>query len=139
MNYNYEGTIKVIEQTVTFDSGFKKREVVITSNDDKYPQDVKFDFTKDSVEKLDSFKVGDTVKVAFSIRGNEYNGKYYVNLGAFSIAHVKLETGLTAPSTAEAKAKKAPATTKATTTKTSTPAVTVDFPEGDDEGDDLPF
>lgn len=135
MNYNYEGTIKVIEQTMTFDSGFKKREIVITSNDEKFPQDVKFEFTKDSVEKLDAFKVGDTVKVAFSLRGNEYNGKYYVNLGAFAIAHVQLETGLTAPSTAEVKAAKAtkPA---AKATKTVEP-VAADFPEGDD--DDLPF
>ena len=131
MNYNYEGTVKVIEQTMTFDSGFKKREIVITSNDEKFPQDVKFEFTKDSVEKLDAFKVGDTVKVAFSIRGNEYNGKHYVSLGAFSIAHTQLETGLTAPSTAEVKAAKS-----AKTAKVPTP-VAVDFPEGDD--DDLPF
>jgi hypothetical protein len=134
MNYNYEGTIKVIEQTMTFDSGFKKREIVITSNDEKFPQDVKFEFTKDSVEKLDAFKVGDTVKVAFSIRGNEYNGKFYVSLGAFTIAHVKLEGGLTAPSTAEAKAAKA----DKPVAKAATPApVAADFPEGDD--DDLPF
>lgn len=135
MNYNYEGTIKVIEQTMTFESGYKKREIVITSNDEKFPQDVKFEFTKDSVEKLDAFKVGDTVKVAFSIRGNEYNGKYYVNLGAFAIAHVKLESGLTAPSTSEAKAAKA-ATKLPTKAETPEP-VAADFPEGDE--DDLPF
>lgn len=129
MNYNFEGTIKVIEATMTFDSGFKKREVVVSSNDDKFPQDVKFEFTKDSVDKLNEFKVGDTVKIAFSIRGNEYNGKYYVNLSAFAIGHTKLEA-LTATSAANAKI------VKNSTEKTKTVEVAVDFPEGDD---DLPF
>lgn len=79
MIYTMEGTVKVINETQTWDSGFKKRELVITT-DDQYPQDVKFEFLKDSVELLDSVKVGDAVVVSFSIRGNEYNGKYYVNL-----------------------------------------------------------
>jgi hypothetical protein len=87
MSYNIEGTVKVIADTMTFDSGFQKREIVITTQDDKFPQDVKLEFTKDSVTKLDEFKVGDFVKIAFSIRGNEYNGKYYVNLSAFAIGH----------------------------------------------------
>lgn len=135
MNENYEGTIKVIFDTMTFDSGFKKREVVITSTDEKFPQDVKFEFSKDAVDKLNEFKVGDTVKIAYSIRGNEYNGKYYVNLSAFAIAHTQLGgSGLTAPSTAEVKAAKAVTSPKVT--KTTTP-VAVDYPEGDD--DDLPF
>lgn len=130
MNYNFEGTIKVIEATMTFDSGFKKREVVVSSNDDKFPQDVKFEFTKDSVDKLNEFKVGDTVKLAFSIRGNEYNGKYYVNLSAFSIAHVKFDA-LPASATPEAKIAK-----NAAKPNKKSEEIVVDFPEGDD---DLPF
>ena len=89
MSYNIEGIVKVIADTQTFDSGFQKREVVITTEDDKFPQDVKLEFIKDSVTKLDEFKEGDFVKIAFSIRGNEYNGKYYVNLSAFAIGHTK--------------------------------------------------
>lgn len=133
MNENYEGTIKVIGETMTFDSGFKKREVVITSTDEKFPQHVKFDFSKDGVDKLDDFKVGDTVKVAYTIRGNEYNGKYYVNLSAFAIAHTQLGGGLTAPSSAEVKAAAKPAAKP----PAKAAPVAADFPEGDD--DDLPF
>lgn len=91
MSYNIEGTVKLINDTQTFDSGFQKREIIITTQDDKFPQDVKLEFVKDSVTKLDEFKAGDFVKVAFSIRGNEYNGKYYVNLSAFAIAHTKAD------------------------------------------------
>ncbi len=46
MEHVETGTIKVIEDLKTFPSGFMKREFVITTND-KYPQDIKFEVTKD--------------------------------------------------------------------------------------------
>ena len=48
MEHVETGTIKVIEDLKTFPSGFTKREFVITTND-KYPQDIKFEVTKDKV------------------------------------------------------------------------------------------
>ena len=102
MSYNIEGTVKVINETQTFDSGFQKREIVITTEDDKFPQDVKLEFIKEAVTKLDEFKVGDFVNLKFSIRGNEYNGKYYVNLSAFGIGHSKpAEVKVVTPENAE--------------------------------------
>ena len=79
-----EGTVKVIEATQTFSSGFSKRELVITT-EDKYPQDVKFECTKEKIEQVDRLKEGDRVKVSFNIRGNEYKGRYYVNLQAWKV------------------------------------------------------
>ena len=83
--YKFQGTVKEIMKTQTWDSGFKKREIIITSTDDKYPQDVKFEFLKDSALILDNVNIGDEVIINFNIRGNEYNGKYYVNLNGQSI------------------------------------------------------
>ena len=81
-----ERTVKVIFDEQTFASGFNKREFVITSKDDKYPQDIKFECTKDKVEAVaNKLTVGDEVSVAYNIRGNEYNGKYYVNLIAWGV------------------------------------------------------
>ena len=34
---------------------------------------------------LDDFSVGDDVVVQFDIRGNEYNGKHYVNLSCWKL------------------------------------------------------
>lgn len=46
-------------------------------------------FTVFGQEKVDNFakynKVGDTVKVSFNVSTNEYNGKYYTSLNAWSI------------------------------------------------------
>jgi len=85
MSYEITGTIKVIQETQTFDSGFAKREFVITT-EDKYPQDVKLEFVKDKVSELDAYDTGDQVTVAFNIRGNEYKDRYYVNLSAWKIS-----------------------------------------------------
>ena len=43
------------------------------------------DVLKDDVDKLDNFRVGQKVDVLFNIRGNEYNGKHFVDLTAWSI------------------------------------------------------
>ena len=85
MAYELTGTIKLISETQTFDSGFTKREFVVTKPDDKYPQDIKFEVVKDRCSSLDAFAEGQEVKVTFDIRGNEYNGRYYVNLAAWRI------------------------------------------------------
>ena len=79
-----EGSIKLISDTQTFNSGFQKREFVVTTKE-QYPQDVKFELVKDRIDLIDSYKPGDAVKVHFNIRGNEYNGKYFVNLQAWRL------------------------------------------------------
>ncbi len=83
--YEAQGTIKLINDTQTFGSGFTKREFVITTGDSKWPQDIKFEIVKDKCTLLDQFAVGQAVNVSFDIRGNEYQGKYYVNLNCWKI------------------------------------------------------
>jgi len=88
MSYEITGKIKLINTLQTFDSGFTKREVIITT-DEKYPQDVKLELVKDKCDLLDAFNTGDTVKVSFNVRGNEYQDKYYVNLQAWKMEAVE--------------------------------------------------
>ena len=83
--YETAGKIKVINDTQSFASGFTKREFVVTTAHDKYPQDLKFEIVKDKCSLLDAFEVGQDVQVSFDIRGNEYNGKYFVNLSCWKI------------------------------------------------------
>lgn len=83
--YEAQGTIKLINETQTFGSGFTKREFVITTGDSKYPQDIKFEVVKDKCAVLDQYAVGQAVNVSFDIRGNEYQGKYYVNLNCWKL------------------------------------------------------
>lgn len=83
--YEATGKIKVIFDTQTFPSGFSKREFVVTTGDDNYPQDIKFEIIKDKCSWLDKFEAGQDVTVHFDIRGNEYKDKYYVNLNCWKI------------------------------------------------------
>ena len=87
-DYQLQGTIKLINEVQSFNSGFTKREFVVTDQDDKYPQDVKFECIKDKCALLDGYSVGEQVNVSFNIRGNEYNGRYYVNLQAWRLEKV---------------------------------------------------
>jgi single-strand DNA-binding protein len=84
MEYEIEGSIKVILDMQTFESGFTKREFVITT-EEKYPQDVKLELIKEKVDLLDKFSEGQRVKASFNVRGNEFKGKYYVNLQAWKL------------------------------------------------------
>ena len=88
MAYELEGTLKEVFETKTFGKGFTKREFVITSSkgpDDRYPQHIKLTLIKDKVSLVDRFKAGQRLKVTFDIRGNESNGRYYVDLQAWKI------------------------------------------------------
>jgi single-strand DNA-binding protein len=76
MAYELKGTVKEIFDEQTFDSGFNKRAFVVTSEADKFPQDVQFECLKER---------GDQVNVSFDINGREWNGKYFVNLVAWKI------------------------------------------------------
>lgn len=83
--YELEGNIHKIEETQEFKSGFTKREFVVESKDGQYSQMIKFECVKDKTALVDGLSVGDKVKVHFDIRGNEYNGRFFVNLNAWRI------------------------------------------------------
>ena len=84
MSYDMTGTVKVVLDLMTFDSGFTKREFVITTQD-QYPQDVKFETVRDKTSICDKLQEGQEVTVSFDVRGNEYKGRYYVNLNAWRV------------------------------------------------------
>ncbi len=80
MTYDLTGKVKLIQEPQTFTSGFTKREVVVTVEDGKYPQEINLEFLQDKVSLLDNLSEGQEIKVFFDIRGREYNGKYFNNL-----------------------------------------------------------
>jgi len=83
--FSISGTVKEIFPTQTFDSGFSKREFVVTTEEDKYPQDIVFECLKDKTTMVDELNKGDAVTVSFDIRGREWKGRYFVNLAAWKI------------------------------------------------------
>jgi len=84
-SHNIKGRIVVINDKQTFASGFEKQEFVVDDMADKYPQQIKLEAVKDLCATVGGLSVGDQVSVEFNLRGNEYNGKYYVNLQAWKV------------------------------------------------------
>ena len=87
------GTIKKIGKLETWDSGFCKREFIITT-EEKYPQEVKFDAIKEKATDFEKYRtVGERVSVKFNVRGNEFKGRYFVNLQMWYIDNMDIVEG----------------------------------------------
>ncbi len=67
-----QGRIKMIGDTQTFGSnGFRKRELVVTT-EEQYPQHILVEFVQDKTDLLNSYQVGQQVKVNINLRGREW-------------------------------------------------------------------
>lgn len=66
-----QGKIKLIKETEKVSDKFKKRELVIETND-QYPQLLLIQFTQDKCSLLSLFEVGDEVNISINLRGREW-------------------------------------------------------------------
>ncbi|CCG52408.1 Protein of unknown function [Flavobacterium indicum GPTSA100-9 = DSM 17447] len=65
------GKIKVINPTQEVSASFKKRELVVTT-EEQYPQHILIEFTQARVDDLNNYQVGEPVKVSINLRGREW-------------------------------------------------------------------
>ena len=79
-----KGKVETILEIQEFASGFKKQTLVIET-DGKFPQKVAVDFAKEKIDLLAVLTAGQQVTVSVNLRGNEYNGKYYVSLAGWKV------------------------------------------------------
>ncbi|MFZ2282786.1 MAG: DUF3127 domain-containing protein [Lutibacter sp.] len=120
------GKITKIKEAQTFGaSGFRKRELVITTNE-QYPQPLMVEFVQDKCDLLNAYQVGQDVKVSINLRGREWinpqgEAVYFNSIQGWRIEAAQVEG---APG---AKSKTPPAKFETTTE--------ID----DSEPDDLPF
>ena len=89
-NVEVIGKVKVLGDIKTYgDNGFRKREVVITTQE-QYPQHLLIEFIQDRCELLDSFNVGENVKISINLRGREWENpegeiKYFNSIHGWRI------------------------------------------------------
>ena len=66
------GKIKWIDEVKTYGSnGFRKREIVVTTQE-QYPQNIIIEFIQDKCELLDSYQIGQDVRIGINLRGREW-------------------------------------------------------------------
>lgn len=71
----FNGSIVRIGETEIVSDKFQKRQFVVTDNHDQYPQHILFELQQTKCDTIDSFKVGDAVRVSFNLRGRDWTDK----------------------------------------------------------------
>ena len=100
---NVEGKLIVKKETETFGSnGFQKREFVIETIDDQYPQKIQLELIQDKCEILNPYNLGDLIDVHFNLRGREWvnpqgEAKYFNSLQAWRIEGEPISANKTQP------------------------------------------
>jgi len=88
-DYKEYGKIKEVRKTIQVSEKFRKREVILIT-EDKYPQELKFEFVQDNCEKADDLKEGQMATIFFNLNGREWinaEGKssHFVSLKAWKV------------------------------------------------------
>lgn len=120
------GKIKVISAEQQISATFKKKELVVTT-DEQYPQSIMIEFTQDKADLLNNYSVGDAVKVSINLGGREWvnpqgETKYFNSIRGWRIEKL----------VSDAPTQQAP---PMPSTATFAPATNIN----EEEADDLPF
>jgi hypothetical protein len=95
MGMEATGKLHTIFETKQVSERFTKREFVVELTDNpKYPQTVLFQLTGDRCTQLDELRVGDEVRIEFSLRGREWRSpsgdiKYFNSLDVWKIEQAR--------------------------------------------------
>ena len=104
-----QGKIKLIGETQSIGSnGFKKRELVVTT-EEQYPQHIMVEFVQDKTDLLDSYQVGQQIKVGINLRGREWinpqgEAKYFNAIQGWRIENLQQAAPANAAAVAPAQA-----------------------------------
>ena len=92
------GLLKTIGEVQVFGAnGFRKRGVVLTVPDDKYPQYIPIDFTQDKCDLLNNYIVGQEVKISLNLGGRIWVNPQGEEKCFASITGWRIESVQTAP------------------------------------------
>ena len=97
------GKIKWLDETKTYgNNGFRKREVVITT-EEQYPQQIMIEFIQDKCDLLNAFQMGQNVKIGINLRGREWvnpqgETKYFNSIQGWRIEAMTTELNSEMPS-----------------------------------------
>ena len=89
------GRIKVINAEQQISATFKKRELVVTT-EEQYPQYISINFVQDKCDLLNNYAVGDAVKVSINLRGREWvnpqgETKYFNDIQGWRVEKLQAE------------------------------------------------
>lgn len=89
------GKVKVVGDVQQVSPTFKKRELVVTT-DEQYPQSIMIEFVQDKSDLLNTIAVGENVKVSINLGGREWvnpqgETKYFNSIKGWRIEKIQSE------------------------------------------------
>lgn len=84
-NYSIKGIIERIGDTESKGANFQVRELVLRVQDGNYTQFAVFQLSQDRTDLAANFSEGQEVTIHFSLRGREWQGRYFTSLAAWKI------------------------------------------------------
>lgn len=89
------GRIKVIGDVQQISGTFKKREMVVTT-EEQYPQHIMIEFIQDKTDLINQYNVGELVKVSINLRGREWTSpqgevKYFNSIHGWRVERMQTE------------------------------------------------
>ena len=89
------GKVKVVGAVQQVSPTFKKRELVVTT-DEQYPQSIMIEFVQDNSDLLNTVAVGENVKVSINLGGREWvnpqgETKYFNSIKGWRIEKLQSE------------------------------------------------
>ena len=134
-SFEVVGTLKAKFETQQVSEKYAKREfVIMTDTTTQYPQAINFQLSQDKCGLLDSYTVGEEMKVSFNLRGREWFNpnknitQYFNSLEAWRLEKVAAGSQAAAP---QQQAYAAP--------KQAAPVQNASVMPGAEIADDLPF
>lgn len=90
------GKVKVVGAVQQVSPTFKKRELVVTT-DEQYPQSIMIEFVQDKSDLLNTVAVGENVKVSINLGGREWvnpqgETKYFNSIKGWRIEKLQSES-----------------------------------------------
>ena len=106
MSLQVTGKIHVINEAQQVTERFRKREFVLRDGAARYEQFVLFQLTGDRCDELDSFSVGDDVRVEFKLRGREWTSpsgevRYFNSLDVWDMVALDKQVNEPTPQAAQ--------------------------------------
>ena len=92
MSQDVTGKIYQINETQQITEKFSKREFVLElSNNPAYVEKVLFTLTRDKIDSINEYKVGDTINVKYNLKGREWTSpqgdvKFFNTLEVWNIS-----------------------------------------------------
>ena len=96
-SFEMQGTVIHIGEREHKSNDFCKQDIVLKIPDDRYPQEILFEFHQNRCDQLAHIALNETITVHFDIRGRAWNDRWFNSLVGWKVTKHGQQTGTPKP------------------------------------------